>query len=121
MPHEKSAARTFVDTIFRTERDEVAIVSFTGDTTVEQELTADVGRVRRAIERVEIVLPPDHPDSGMTLPGGAPPPPSTDPRLGTTAIWDAVWSVAEELLSETSEKRRRAIILLTDGVVRSAS
>jgi Ca-activated chloride channel family protein len=116
LPHEKSAARTFVDTIFRTERDEVAIVSFTGDTTVEQELTANVGRVRRAIERVEIVLPPDHPDSGITLPGSAPPPPSTDPRLGTTAIWDAVWSVSEELLSETSEKRRRAIILLTDGV-----
>ncbi len=46
-------------------------------------------------------------------------PPIFDPdqsRIGSTAIWDAVWVTAEDLLSETPDKSRRTIILLTDGV-----
>ncbi|MGB7926196.1 MAG: VWA domain-containing protein [Pyrinomonadaceae bacterium] len=116
LPNEKASAQIFLDTIFSSQRDQVAIVSFTGDATVEQELTADVGRVRRAIDRVEIVLPPGYAGGGA-IPGistsGTPP---VDPRMGTTAIWDAVWVTADELLSTTSETKRRAIILLTDGV-----
>lgn len=121
LPYEKVAAQAFVDSIFRSEKDQVAIVSFTGDATVEQELTADVGRVRRAISRIEIVLPPDYAGGGIFFPGGAPPITRTDPRMGTTAIWDAVWATAGELLSEAPEKKRRAIILLTDGVDTSST
>lgn len=32
-----------------------------------------------------------------------------------TAIWDAIWATSHELLSDTAEHTRRAIILLTDG------
>src|SRR4029450_11684095 len=35
---------------------------------------------------------------------------------GSTAIWDAVWATAEELISGSAEHTRRAVILLTDGV-----
>jgi VWFA-related protein len=116
LPDEKAAAQAFVDTIFSSERDQVAIVSFTGDATVEQELTSDVRSVRRAINRVEIVLPPDYAEGGTVVPGTASPTTPADPRMGSTAIWDAVWVTADELLSATSETKRRAIILLTDGV-----
>lgn len=116
LPDEKASAQIFVDTIFRSERDQVAIVSFTGDATVEQELTADARRVRRAIERVEIVLPPGYAGGGVGIPDPAASTTPVDPRMGTTAIWDAVWVTADELLSATSETKRRAIILLTDGV-----
>jgi VWFA-related protein len=34
---------------------------------------------------------------------------------GSTAIWDAIWVTSDEILSQTSDKTRRAIILLTDG------
>src|SRR5204862_7627460 len=33
----------------------------------------------------------------------------------STAIWDAIWATSNELLSESAEHTRRAIILLTDG------
>ena len=33
----------------------------------------------------------------------------------STAIWDAVWATSNELLAESAEHTRRAIILLTDG------
>lgn len=116
LPNEKAAAQIFVDTIFRSERDQVAIVSFTGDATVEQELTADAGSVRRAIRRVEIVLPPGYAGGGAVVTDPATSTTPVNPRMGTTAIWDAVWVTADELLSETTETKRRAIILLTDGV-----
>ena len=37
-------------------------------------------------------------------------------RAGSTAIWDAIWVTSREVLSESSDKTRRAIILLSDGV-----
>lgn len=117
LPGERSAARAFVDSIVRSQKDEVAVVSFTGEATIEQELTADVGRVRSAIDRVDIVLPPDYDaGGGISIPGSSPSTPDADPRLGTTAIWDAVWATSSELLSASNEQKRRAIILLTDGV-----
>lgn len=36
--------------------------------------------------------------------------------MGTTAIWDAVWATSKDMLSQTSDKTRRGVILLSDGV-----
>jgi Ca-activated chloride channel homolog len=115
LPDEKAAARAFVDAIIRPAKDEVAILSFSGDATLEQSLTGTLARVRAAIERIEVEFPPGYIGGGMAVP------PSTPPvfgrsRAGTTAIWDAVWVTASEVLAETSDKTRRAVILLTDGV-----
>ena len=37
-------------------------------------------------------------------------------NLGTTAIWDAIWAVSEELFANVQSGKRRGIILITDGV-----
>jgi Ca-activated chloride channel family protein len=113
LPEEKSAAQRFVDTVIRQQKDEVAVLTFTGDATLEQGLTGSVARVRRAIDRVEFVPPSGYVGGGVTV---GTPPINGDSRAGTTAIWDAVWVTSREVLSETSDKTRRAIILLTDGV-----
>ena len=48
--------------------------------------------------------------------GGTPPISGTQQTLaGSTAIWDAIWVTSNDLLSDTAEHTRRAIILLTDG------
>jgi Ca-activated chloride channel homolog len=109
LPEEKSAAQQFVDEVIRPQKDEVAVLSFTGDATLEQGLTGNAARARRAIERVEF-----EPPSGYI--GGGMPPINPDTREGSTAIWDAIWVTSREVLSESSDKTRRAIILLTDGV-----
>ncbi|MDQ3252419.1 MAG: VWA domain-containing protein [Acidobacteriota bacterium] len=117
LPVEKAAARAFVDTIIQSKKDEVAVISFTGEATIEQELTSNLARIRSAIDQVEIVLPSGYVGGGITIPGGTPPISGTRmSRIGTTAIWDAVWATAGEILTQTSDKTRRAIILLTDGV-----
>jgi Ca-activated chloride channel family protein len=115
LPEEKSAAQRFVDTVIRAAKDEVAVLTFTGDATLEQGLTGSATRVRRAIDRVEFV-PPSGYIGGGVLVGTPPISGDNQARAGSTAIWDAVWVTSREVLSESSDKTRRAIILLTDGV-----
>jgi Ca-activated chloride channel family protein len=122
LPEEKRAAQQFVDTVIRASKDEVAVLTFTGETTLEQGLTGSASRARRAIDRVEFQPPSGYIGGGLivTTPGGVgggTPPISGDNqnRAGSTAIWDSIWVTSREVLSETSDKTRRAIILLTDG------
>jgi len=115
LPDEKAAARAFLENILRGTRDEAAIVSFTGETTLEQGFTGSMDRLRRAIDRVEFVPPSGYIGGGVVV-NGTPPISGTNQAIaGSTAIWDAVWATAEELISASAEHTRRAIILLTDG------
>jgi Ca-activated chloride channel family protein len=124
LPQEKAAARTFIEIVIKSSRDQAAIVAFTGSAFLEQGLTRDVLSLYRALDRVEVAVPTylgaGRPISGLASGPGmkAPPPP------GSTAIWEAVYLTASEVLAGDSTgndragskvQRRRAIILLTDG------
>ena len=115
LPDEKEAARAFLEDVLRPAKDEAAVVSFTCETTLEQGFTGNIERLRRAIDRVEFVPPSGYIGGGVVV-NGTPPISGTNQSLaGSTAIWDAVWATAEELISSSAEHTRRAIILLTDG------
>ena len=110
------AARAFLENVLRANKDEAAILSFTGETTFEQGFSGNLERLRRAIDRVEFVPPSGYIGGGVVV-NGTPPISGTNQSLaGSTAIWDAVWATSEELISTSAEHTRRAIILLTDGV-----
>ena|SRR5918911_48615 len=114
LPIEKSAASSFVDAVLRADKDEAAVISFTGEATLEQNLTGNASRVRRALDRVEFIPPSGYIGGGQVA--GTPPISGTNQSIqGSTAIWDAIWVTSDEVLSQTSDKTRRAIILLTDG------
>ncbi len=112
---EKAAALSFLDAVIRAGKDQAAIVSFTGIPVLEQPLTNDLGRMRQAIDRVKIILPParneddedDEPSSVALL--------DEEDAVGYTGIWDAIWATTNDALSQTPERTRRAIILLSDG------
>ena len=115
LPDEKEAARAFLENVLRPNKDEAAVVSFTGETTLEQGFSGNIERLRRAIDRVEFVPPSGYIGGGVVV-NGTPPISGTNQSLaGSTAIWDAVWATSEELISSSAEHTRRAIILLTDG------
>ena len=115
LPDEKVAAQAFLEAVMRAQKDEAAVVSFTGESTLEQGLTGNVQRLRRAIERVEYV-PPSGLIGGGVVVGGTPPISDSQQMLaGSTAIWDAVFTTSNEVLRDSAEHTRRAIILLTDG------
>lgn len=116
LPDEKSAARSFLEAVMRPEKDEAAIVSFTGDVTLEQGFTGNLSRLRRAIDRVEFVPPSGYIGGGVVVPTTPPISDQNQMMAGSTALWDAVWATSNELLSDSADNTRRAIILLTDGV-----
>jgi VWFA-related protein len=126
LPDEKAAVRSFVETVIHSSKDEAAIIPFTGSAFLEQSLTRDVLSIYRALERVEVAMPAylgsGRPISG--IPSG--PGRKATPPEGSTAIWDAIALTASEILApdaspggrraQAKEQRRRAIILLTDGL-----
>ena len=115
LPDEKAAARTFIEKIIRSEKDQAAIIPFEGYAHVEQPLTRDVLGIYRALDAVEIAFP--------TYTGAAPalagiqsgPGTIAPPREGSTASWEAVALTSRYVLGRSYNLRRRAIILLTDG------
>ncbi len=109
LPQEKTAARAFIDSFLRPDRDKAAVISFTGIAVLQQGLTNDLKKLRDAVERVRIEFPKGSPEcessSGTT---------ARELRC-YTGVWDAVWMTVSEVLSQTPAQSRRAIILLTDG------
>src|SRR5438309_3822380 len=115
LPEEKAAARSFLESVLRENKDEAAVVSFTGEATLEQGLTGNLARLRRAIAHVEYV-PPSGLIGGGVVVGSTPPISDSQQMLaGSTAIWDAVFTTSNEVMRDSAEHTRRAIILLTDG------
>src|SRR5690242_18663311 len=106
LPDEKEAARAFLENMMRPNKDEAAVVSFTGETTLEQGFTGNVDRLRRAIDHVEFVPPSGYIGGGVVV-NGTPPISGTNQSIaGSTAIWDAVWATSDELMSSSAEDRK---------------
>ncbi len=115
---EKSAARVFVDSVIRPDKDRAAVVSFTGVPKVEQGPTNNLIKLQHGIGRVKIEMSPENErrianDEDLL-------PKDQDPS-GYTGIWDAMWMSMNDLLSHTPEGTRRAIVLLSDGDDTSSS
>lgn len=108
LPDEKKAAKAFLGAVMRPAVDKVAIVSFTGAPTVQQDLTDSLPRLERAIDRLKVQLPADNPECENVKT------PQEDP-LCWTSIWDSVWASTNEVLAKAPENSRRAIVLLSDG------
>jgi len=105
---EKKAAKAFIKSVVRPEKDKVAVVSFTGKPTIEQSLTDQIVKVNRSIDRLKVELPPDNPNCEAVKSV------QEDP-LCWTSIWDSAWASTNEVLAQSPENSRRAIILLSDG------
>ena len=110
LPQEKAAVHSFVETVIRSRKD----IPFTGYAFLEQALTGSVTSIYQALNRVDVALP-SYLGSGQQISGIASGPGVAVPREGSTAIWDAITVTASEVLARSPGKKRRAIILLTDG------
>ncbi len=117
LPEEKAAAISFLEAVIRPTKDEVSVVSFTGESTLEQGMTNNLSRLRRAIERVEFIPPSGYLGGGVVANSGrvpgTPPISGTNQQIqGSTAIWDSIWITSSDVLGPAPERTRRAIILL---------
>ena len=120
LPEEKAAAISFLEAVIRPTKDEVSVVSFTGESTLEQGMTNNLARLRRAIERVQFIPPSGYLGGGVVVNSGrvpgTPPISGTNQQVqGSTAIWDSIWVTSSDVLGPAPEKTTRAILLLSDG------
>ena len=116
LPAEKAAVRTFIEKVVQSSKDQVALIPFTGLAYLEQPLSRDLLGVYRVLETVDVAVPA-YLGSGKPLTGivSGPGLPAT-PDPGSTAIWDAVALTSNDVLANAPGLRRRAIILLSDGI-----
>ena len=119
LPDEQQAAKRFATSILRPGRDELAVLSFAGTATVEQDLTDDAEALRRAIDNV-VVEPVADKETFYEYEQGerAEVPPTQNELLGlpgSTALWDAVWATSTEMMARAPRNARRALIVLSDG------
>ncbi len=118
LPNEKAAALAFVKSVLRPDKDNAAVVSFTGKQKIQQPLTNDVAALKSSIERLEVKVPPAKKLTGRVAypqAENAPAVDDEDDAIYSTAIWDALFFTADKILAHTPERTRRAIILLSDG------
>ena len=103
----KLAAQKFVEWNLRNKSDRAALVSFSLDATIEEDLTSDWTKLLRAISRLQLDVPPGY------LPGPVSPgrtPPIRPRRQGTTAISDAVWASTDGILKSVTNSRRMIVV-----------
>ena len=116
LPAEKAAVRTFIEKVVQSNKDQVALIPFTGFAYLEQPLTRDLLKVYRVLETVEVAAPAylgsGKPLTGIATGPGLPGPPNP----ASTAIWDAVALTSNDVLANAAGQRRRAIVLLSDGI-----
>jgi VWFA-related protein len=115
LPEEKAAARAFVDAVIRPAKDQAAIISFTGKSTIEQSLTGDLPSLQKGIDKIIVIHPRDPEEGGGVATPEERAQPDYDDSIGYTNIWDSLSFASNEVLSQTPARTRRAIILLTDG------
>lgn len=116
LPAQKEAATLFVDSVMRQGKDRAAIISFTSDAILKQNLTDDVAIAREAIKSIKFEPPKGYPGIGKIIsPSDISKLRLPDRRAGATAIWDSIWAACDQVLDKAPGETRRAIILLTDG------
>ena len=113
LPEEKAAGQRFFRRVLRPRKDLAAVVTFEHDSVLVQDLTSDVEKLYRALDDVR--LPAQ--SATMGRPGGTPP--INNSGVGSTAMFDSIYSVSTDLLRR--EAGRRVIILVTDGQDTSSS
>lgn len=112
-PQEKIAAGEFLRSIIRPNKDSAAILTFQDDVELVQGLSSRTDTLNRAFDEIQY---------SRRLA-------SASTRRQATALYDAIFITADEVLARDDNRRaapdeqvtRRAIILLTDGVDNASS
>ncbi|HEY4087050.1 MAG TPA: VWA domain-containing protein [Bryobacteraceae bacterium] len=116
---EKNASDRFLDQVLRPEKDRTFVIHFDRETELLQDLTSSLPDLHKAIDQIHLddeARPRLRQASRGQTPGPVPQPAGS--RMGGTTLYDAVFLASDELLK--SQKGRKALILLTDGVDRGS-
>ncbi|MBI3652432.1 MAG: VWA domain-containing protein [Acidobacteria bacterium] len=107
LPEEVMAGKRFFEKVLR-KKDLGAVITFEHDSVLVQDLTSNIERLKHALDEVRV------PIMTAVIPGRTGTPPiNGGSNVGSTAMFDSIYSASADLLSK--EAGRRVIILVTDG------
>lgn len=110
---ERSASFTFLDHMMREDKDHAFVIHFDREVELLQDVTQSKPKLQAALQLLSI----SQADSGQTQSGGG-----RGDRRGYggagTHLYDAIYLAAHDVI--TSQKNRKAIFVLTDGVDRGS-
>lgn len=115
---EKNASERFLDQVLRPEKDRTFVIHFDRETELLQDLTSSLPDLHKTIEQIHL---DDEARPQLRQPGRGQTPGPIPQRAGHmagTTLYDAVFLASDELMK--SQKGRKALILLTDGVDRGS-
>ena len=112
LPIAKAAARAFIKAVFIEGQDRVAVVSFADKAQYHQLLTSNSSAAASAIDQVQLEIPQGYIGGGVVVRSVKPP---VGPVAGSTSLWDSVRAAAEQVFGAKAEKRRRVVLLFTNG------
>jgi VWFA-related protein len=114
LSEERQASRTFLKKVLRPEKDKAFLIRFAHEVELLQDLTPSRERLEKALDLLDSPQQDQNGNSGSNSGGGG----GGGGRYGGhrgggTALFDAVYLAADEVLKPVSG--RKALILLTDG------
>ena len=118
LPLAKAGAHSFISSGLSAGRDRVAIVPFSSTPTSNPALTSDFAGASASIDQIQTDRPLGYVGGGVVV-GTSPP--RKVPIPGSTSLWDVIGSTNEALFGAGTEKRRRVMLLFSDGNDTSSS
>ena len=107
----KLAAQKFVEWNLRNKGDRAALVSFSRDATVEEDLTSDWTKLQKSISRLRPEQLQDYLPGPVTI-GRTPP--IQPGKQSYSAISAAVWASTDGILKSVTNSRRMIVVLMND-------
>jgi VWFA-related protein len=114
LDQERAASRTFLDQIFRADKDKAFIIQFDREVTLLQDLTSSRKKLQAAIDQVAAPQFSQASNGGSSGGGGGGGRGSHGRGGGGTLLYDAVFLASDELMKK--QQGRKAVVILTDGV-----
>lgn len=114
LPFEKKIAENIIDETLNDKKDKVAIVKFSGEISLMQDLTADFSKAKEQLKLIEFEPPAGYVGGGIIA--SQSPPNSKQLKQGSTSIWDSAKDIIGAFSKLQNTKSRRIIILISDGV-----
>lgn len=114
LPLEKKFAENIINEVLIKEKDKVAIVKFSGEIFLTQDLTDNFSKAKEQLKLIEFEPPVGYVGGGIVA--SRLPPNSKQTAKGSTSIWDSLKDVIEAFSKLQNTDSRQIVILISDGV-----
>lgn len=114
LPFEKKFAESIIEDVLIKGKDKVAIVKFSGDISLVQDLTDNFSKAKEKLKLIQFEPPVGYVGGGIVATPVSPN--SKQIAKGSTSIWDSTRDIIEAFSKMKNTNARQLVILISDGV-----